>query len=162
MQAGGEEGDGDGKGRLLWFCSARRDFGWRDGNVRRDAVEFGLFLDRVLGQRPVGRVYRDCLMAEEPVSRCFTRGLYIAGTYQAEKARHGCGRGLDLALRRRDTEVMRRESARLAALDVVFAVCRRATTREEGAGQLSRCGVTRRCDCLSRWSLGAKRRATSR
>ena len=61
MQAGGEEGDGDGEGGLLGLGGALGHFCGRDGNVRRDAVEFGLLLDGVLGERAVGRVDGDGL-----------------------------------------------------------------------------------------------------
>lgn len=64
MEAGCEEGDGDGKGRLLWLGCARGHFCRRHGNVRGDAVEFGLLLNRVLRQRAIGRVYGDGLQAE--------------------------------------------------------------------------------------------------
>lgn len=49
MEAGGEECDGDGEGRLLRFCGAGGDLCRRHGDVRGYAVGPCLFLYRVLG-----------------------------------------------------------------------------------------------------------------
>jgi hypothetical protein len=76
-----------------------------------------LLLDRVLGERAVWRVDGDGLYVRAgTVSQCLRCCPYAERTHQAQKARHGCGGGLDLAVYRREAESMRRESAHLAGL----------------------------------------------
>lgn len=58
MQAWSEERYRYRKRRLLGFGRARRDFCRRHWDVRGDAVEFGLFLQAILGQRSFGHMDR--------------------------------------------------------------------------------------------------------